>query len=416
MNLSEIENNKFFYAVDNKFKNFKVVLSFKTPLDKESATLNSLLVKVLLDGCEKYKTKREISMKLKKLYGSSLSAKCIKNGFAFCPTFEMDVISEKFSDSAILGDVMEVFEQILLHPLIENGAFKSEYVEREKKVLINDIESVANDKRKYAAKRCLEISCGDNPYGVFELGDSKVCETVTPVQLYDHYKKIITSCAYSVLVLGNFDEKQMESAVSALCGKLGRGEKFCGEALPVNGEETVTREEGDITQGKLSLGFKTGVIEKDKQYIWQVLNGLFGGGVSSKLFNNVREKMSLCYYASSTLNQNIGFIQANAGIDFENFEKTLSAIKEQLSDIAADSFTDTEFENVKTGIINNLQMASDDIDLLLNYYLYQIEKEDMLTPLEKAEKISGVSRELIPALARQIKLETVYFLCGREEA
>jgi len=416
MYFAENDNNKILFAGDSKFKNFKVVLSFKTPLDKKAATLNALLVKVLIDGCEKYKTKKEISVALKKLYGSAMSSRCIKKEFCFCPTFELDCLSEKFSDKNIISDIFNLFKEILFMPLLEDGAFKKEYVEREKKVLKNDIESASNDKRRYAERKCLEMICGDNPYGLFELGDADFCGEITPAMLYEHYKYIISSCAYTVLAVGNFDNEIMKNEVSILCGKLGKGEDFKGEKVLINGSEKVQKEESDITQGKLSMGFKTGEIKDEDKYSWQVLNGLFGGGVSSKLFNVVREKMSLCYYASSGLNTNIGAIFANAGIDFENFEKTVSAIKDQLQDIVRGNFTDEEFANVKTGIINNLKMADDDIDLLSNYYLFQMEKEELVTPLEKAEKISEVKRDNIPSLAGQVKSEAVYFLCGRGEA
>lgn len=413
--LKQNGNNKILFVQDEKFKNFKFILSFKTPLDKKTATLNALLVKVLLDGCEKYPTKKEISTELKKLYGASLSANCVKKEFSLCPTFEFDCISEKFSEENIISKALKMFKEILLCPLLQDGAFKSDYVEREKKVLINDIEGAQNDKRRYAARRCLEICCGDNPYGVFELGDTEICRTITPKQLYEHYKYIISSCAYSAVAVGNFAPDKMKVEAEKLFAELGSGENFAGEAIVSKGKKEIVKEPCDITQGKLSMAFVTGEINSSERYAWQVLNGLFGGGVSSKLFNNVREKMSLCYYASSTFYRNIGVILANAGIDFENFEKTADAVAEQLSDITKGEFTDTEFENVKTGISNNLKMAGDDIDTLANYYVFALETDEVIPPEEKAEKINLVKRELVEKLSRQIKLETVYFLCGREE-
>lgn len=413
--LKQDGNNKILFVRDEKFKNFKFVLSFKTPLDKKKATLNALLVKVLLDGCEKYKTKREISMQLKKLYGASLSASCIKVGFSLCPTFRFDQISDKFSENNIISKAVEMFKEILFSPLLENGAFKEEYVEREKKVLINDIESAQNDKRKYAQRRCLEICCGENPYGVFELGDKAFCRDITAKMLYEHYKYIISSCAYSLVFAGNFEKSSAQREAVELTGCLGGGESFEGKWIE-DGLCDEVKEESDITQGKLSMAFTTGEIKADEQYACQVLNGLFGGGVSSKLFNNVREKMSLCYYASSTLQKNIGVILANAGIDFENFEKTRDAIVCQLEDIKKGDFTDFEFENVKTGILNNLNMAEDDIDTLASYYLYALENGEVISPKEKAERIKRVRREDIERLCGKVKLKTVYFLSGREVA
>ncbi len=413
--LKQIGNNKILFVKDDKFKNFKVTVSFKTPLDKKTATLNALLVKVLLDGSEKYKTKKEISMALKKLYGMSLAANCIKKDFAICPTFEFDVISEKFSEKGIISKAVSMFRDIFLSPLLIDGVFKEEYVEREKKVLKNDIESASNDKRKYASRRCMEIACGENSYSVFELGDIETCDSITPEKLYEHYKYIISSCNFSIVVLGNFDEAEMESEISALCKNFGEGKEFEGTSLKFSGECTEIKEECDITQGKLSMAFTTEEIKEEDRYAWQVLNGLFGGGVSSKLFNNVREKMSLCYYASSALYKNIGLIIANAGIDFENFEKTRDAISKQLEDIKKNDFTDTELENVKIGIVNNLKMAGDDIDTLSNYYLFALSDDKVISPDEKAEKIKSVKREEITRLSLLVNADVVYFLCGREE-
>lgn len=416
MNFWEKDNNKILFVQDKKFKNFKISLNFKTALTKENATLNSLLVKVLMDGCEKYPTKKGIVNEFKKIYGSSLSASCIKNDFSLCPVFEIDALACDYSEKGVMKKAMELFGQVLLNPLLENGVFVSETVEREKKVLKNIIDGIVNDKRRYAAKRCLEISCGDNPYGVFEYGDNGVLEKCTSEMLYNHYRKIISSCAYSIVCVGNFEIDEAKECVDKLTENLGNGEICRGEALDVLGEKNIVTEESDITQGKLSMGFKTGKINDEDVYSWQIMNGLFGGGVSSKLFNEVREKMSLCYYASSNIYLNAGLIIANAGIDFGNYEKTVEAIEKQLDDICNGKFTDEEFENVKIASVNNLKMAKDDIDLLTNYYVYQIERKDIIAPEEKAEKCAAVLRECVEEKAKKVKCETVYFLCGRKEA
>ncbi len=122
--------------------------------------------------------------------------------------------------------------------------------------------------------------------------------------------------------------------------------------------------------------------------------------------------MSLYGYPSSLYNKSKGLILAQAGIDFENYEKTSSAILAQLSDIQNGNFTDEEFENVKTGLINSALSLSDDIDMLLSYYCKTVFDREILSPKELAERYKSVEREQIISLSRLIKSETTYFLCG----
>ena len=412
MKIKRIGNIGLLSVPDNKFKNFKVAFSFATPQGKEYATKNSLLLKVLLSGCEKYPTKKDINIALKKLYGSSLTAENLKVGFNLCPTVEVDALCDKYCGENLLAKVFEFVSEILLKPLVKNNAFDYKTVEREKNVLASDIAGIINDKRKYALSKCLEITCGDDPYGAQSAGDLEVLKTITPESLYEHYGYIIKNTAVTVTAVGNFDGEALIKETENLQKYFGSGEIGDGDILKSSGAPKEIKEESDITQGKLVMSFTTGVGFSGDYTGETVLNGLFGGGVSSKLFNIVREKMSLCYYASSAYYKHKGLILAQAGIDFENYEKTAKAIAEQLSDIQNGKFTGEELENVKAGLINNALSSADDIDLLLSYYCRRIFDGVILSLEESAEGYRKVKREQIIDLSRLIKLETTYFLCG----
>ena len=411
MEIKKIGNIRLLSVHDDKFKNFKLAVSFATPLGKEYATKNSLLLKVLLSGCEKYPTKKDINLALKKLYGSSMTAECLKVKYNLCPTIEIDALSDRYCGEELLSKVFEFISEIILKPLRSGNAFDERIVERERGVLASDIAGIINDKRRYALLKCLEITCGDDPYGAPATGDLKVLDGITPQSLYKHYEYILKNTAVTITAVGSFNESSLRKETEKLEKSFGIGEIPDG-ALLKGGAPKEVKEKSDITQGKLVMSFTTDVGESGDFIGETVLNGLFGGGVSSKLFNVVREKMSLCYYASSLYNKNKGFILAQAGIDFENYEKTAKAIKAQLLDIQNGNFTDEEFENVKKGLVNGTLLLADDIDLLLSFYCKAVFDNEILSPVELAEKYFSVKREQIVNLSRLIKLETTYFLCG----
>ncbi|MBO4897742.1 MAG: insulinase family protein [Clostridia bacterium] len=412
MKIKKIGNIGLLSVPDSKFKNFKVALSFATLRGKEYATKNSLLLKVLLSGCEKYPTKKDINIALKKLYGSSISAANVKVRFNLCPKIEIDALCDKYCGENLLTKVFELISEIIFKPLVKNNAFDSEIFERERGVLASDIAGVINDKRQYALLKCLEITCGDDPYGATGVGDLEVLKTVSPESLYEHYKYIIKNTAVTVTAVGSFDEEALIREVQNIQNKFGSGKISDGDILKASAVAEEVKEKSDITQGKLVMAFTTDVGVSGDDTGESVLNGLFGGGVSSKLFNIVREKMSLCYYASSSYDKNKGIILAQAGIDFENYEKTTKAILDQLTDIQNGNFTDEEFENVKKGLINNAVSAADDIDLVAGYYNGVALDDEITTLPELAEKYGKVKREQIIKLSRLIKLKTTYFLCG----
>lgn len=400
---------------DEKFKNFKVSVSFETALGKKNATYNALLAKVLAAGSEKYADKREISIALKKMFGTSMSVSSKKIGGALCVSLVLDAVNEKYAEEGLMGQVFDFAEEILLNPLTSGDRFKEDITEREKKVLEADIAGLINDKRTYALLRCMEITCGDDPYGCPPYGDAEICRKITPRSLYGHYKYMVSECRPTIVVLGNFDEDKAEQYAKKLLSKLGGGKKQKTDILPYKENVTHITEKSDITQGKLVMAYKTGELSGDDVYAESVMNAVFGGGVSSKLFNVVREKMSLCYYASSYVDKHKGLVLAQAGIDFDKYGKTVEAVNDQLTDVQNGNFTDTEFDNAVRGLVNSVDELSDSPDLLLGFYINALSDEEIVTPEKLREKYLSVNREQIIKRARQMKEETVYFLCAQEE-
>ena len=139
-------------------------------------------------------------------------------------------------------------------------------------------------------------------------------------------------------------------------------------------------------------------------------NGLLGGSANSKLFQNVREKASLAYTASSSYVRFKSNIFINAGIEIENFEKALKIIKEQLEALKNGEFTEEELENEKKSIISGINLIDDEQDSGIIYFYGQeitgrnVELEDY------KNRIINVTRDQIINIASKVKINTIYFL------
>lgn len=408
-------NDNIFIVIDSKFKNIRFSVNFYTPISKENATYNQLLLKVLSSGCSRYPTISDINRRLATLYGSKMftSVKRIENNFSF--SFVFDVLCEKYSDKSTTNEIFSFAKEILTNPLAKNNAFDKDIVEREKNILRHEIEALINDKRRYANKKCIEIVCGDDEYGVNTHGYIDILDKVTPQELYSYYLFIISKCYVKIFAAGNVDVHEFKNEATALLDLFGDGKIEKTGFLPIPSSLRFEMEEAQITQGKLVMAFVVGEDAKKHEYTAMVFDGMFGGTVVSKLFNNVREKMSLCYYASSALIKQKGLILVQSGIDFENYEKARDAIFSQLEDIKNGVFTDEELKNAAVAVESSVLSVKDENTLLLNFYENQAGEEEILTPEETASRIKDAAvRSDITLFAQKIKPDTVFFLKGEK--
>ena len=415
MKIVNRNSTRLIMADDNKFKSFKMVISFHTPLGEEYATLNSLLINILKSSCEKYPSKEELSLALDGMYGAQVASVAQKAGGHLLPSLTFDFVSSKYADENQLKNAFDLASELLFRPNLENGTFRNDIIEIERENLIRDIQSLINDKRLYALEQCVKHTCGDDEYGKSSRGNIDICRRITARELYSHYEYMINNCNTSVIIAGDFDISEAEKLSYEFSQKVGHGEKINSEILSEREEVQYIKESSEITQGKLVMSFTTGVGESPLYHAETVLNGIFGGTVSSKLFNVVREKMSLCYYASSKFDKHKGIIIAQCGIDCENYEKAVQAVQEQMQAVKNGDFTKEEFDNTVSALVSSAQMATDGLSELVSFYLSQVVSDEILEPSDLIEKFNSVKREQITELARLIKLDTVYFLCGERE-
>lgn len=406
------------YLPAQRFKTGRLTLHLITPLQRETAAANALLPAVLRRGTVRYPDMESLSAALDTLYGASIDYTVRKKGERQCVGFAAGFIDDAFTPHGekLLEPLAELLGELLLEPVTHGGRFLREYVESEKANLIDAIRALKNDKREWADIRLMQEMCAGEPYSVLMLGDEESASCVNNQTLYTHGRELMASSRVELIYYGRAEEDRVQDAVLSALASLPRGtqaelpqvERIMAPEKPRRVVETM-----DVTQGKLAMGYRC----TTEDYPAMVLaNLIFGGTSNSKLFMNVREKLSLCYYASSSYARSKGILTVSSGVEAKDFERAEEEIGRQLRAVQRGDWEDWEQEGALQAIRSSLLSLSDSQGALENFYLGQIASGTEETPEELAQALQAVTKERIVAAARTVTPDTVYFLRGREEA
>ena len=414
---TEILPGVYLTAVQSdKFKTGCFSLNLLRPMKKEEAAANALIPSVLLRGSETCPDIASISAKLDELYGASIGTLVRKKGEVQLVGFYCDYVQDEYVDEPVFAPVMAFLAELLLNPRLENGAFPEAVVDSEKLNLENAMLSRINDKRTYAASQLIRTMCAGQPYGIPRIGDPDDLTEITAKSLYAHYRDLLATSRVELFYMGSLSPAAVTKVLQAALAELPRAEVFvpvgttpAPQARPVQ-EKT---ERLDVTQGKLSLGFFTDITAKDPRYPALVLAAtVFGGGATSKLFTNVREKMSLCYYASASFEKFKGVLSVSSGVEFSKLETAKTEILRQLEACKAGDITDDELESARGYLVSDLKIAMDSPGRLDDYYMGQILLEQDGTMEDLASAIARVTKQEAAEAIQALWLDTIYALEG----
>ena len=399
-----------------KFKTSLLSAQFVTPLRRETASAYALLPAVLRRGTVSCPDMGSLSARLDRLYGARIEYTVRKKGENQCVGFVASLIDDSFAlgGEKLLEPVAGLLGELICDPVTERGRFVPAYFESEKTNLIDSIRSIINDKREYADSRLLQTMCADEPYGVPRLGDEAGAERVQLQRLYALYQELIATARLEIFYSGSAPRERVEHAMLSALSALPR-DKVRDIALfqphPPRPEVLRVEEVLDVTQGKLGMGFACG---SDDYAAMMLGNTLFGGSSNSKLFLNVREKLSLCYYASSLYHRQKRLITVSSGIEFADFQRAYDEILAQLEAVKNGDLEDWELEGARSTLLNAYASMDDSQGKLENFYLGQAVTGQSETPEELAEQVRQVTEERIRAAMETVRLDTVYFLRGEE--
>jgi len=404
-----------YYLKTEKFKTTNLSFFIHRPLRSGEVTINALASTVIRRGCPKYPKSMELSNALSDLYGAAFDTGIKKKGDNQIITASFSFANEKYipGHPSILSEILDIADSTLL----KQESFDSEYVAQEKENLKSLILSQKNDKRQYAQARCIEEMCKDEPYGIARYGYADKVDEITADDLYEHYKNIILKSGVDIFVCGDVDVEFVKNKISDMYKDIEitnvEYEK-CSVEKAVESINEVTETE-PIAQGKLSIGFRTNISINDRLYpALMMYNAILGGGIFSKLFNNVREKLSLCYYASSNVDYVKGIMLINSGIEVKNFQKAYDEILNQINDIKNGVISDMELVAAQLGTVNNIKSVTDSAFGTADYYLGKLVGGKMIDIDTLIQLVNSVTKEDIIEVAAKIQLDTVYFLKGSE--
>lgn len=409
------------FVKNERFNTTSISFNFYLPLEKETAASYALLPFVLTTCGEKYPDFSVLNYRLERLYGAQLDAVAEKLGDYQLLKLRMSVINDKytFESESLIKRACDMLLSLIFEPKAENGAFCAEDLAREKRKAIEHVKGEMSEKRVYAKNRLIEEMYKGSCYGTPKCGTVEDIEAITEASLYEMWQKMLATAYIRVQVIG-------AAVPQGLFEEIGRRfentERYnitdCTKSQPTAAADkprTVTERQA-IQQGKLVMGFSSDTAgDDDNTMPLMVMTDIFGGGPYSRLFDNVREKMSLCYYCSASSSRVKGLITVESGVEEQNAEKAEKAILEQLEIMKKGEFTDFEFSSSVKSLRDSLNSYNDSQPLLDLWYALKAVNKNLYSPEDIAEKISAVTRDEIIAAANGVKLHTVYKLLPKEE-
>ena len=401
--------------INERQKTNTIIIHLVTELSEENASLNAIIPYVLASSSKTYPTLTALNKKLAELYGAVIKGSVSKIGDSQTLSLMAGCINNRytFDGEKITEEMTKVLADCLVNPNIENGSFAEKDFMLKKQELIDDIEAEINEKRSYAFKRANLNIYKDEPAAISVKGDKSAAENITASKAYEQYKNLLKTAQIEIFFVGAEESESCKEILTQTFASIDRA--YAGdntsEKSKTKNELCRVTEVHDIAQSKMVMAFKT---DYDNNIVIRLMNAIFGATPISKLFMNVREKLSLCYYCSSGFNNKKGVLYVDSGVEHDNTGKAEAEILNQLNAMCSGDFTDEEIENARKSIINSWKGVSDGARSIAEWYFNQSYSGEAYSPEEQIEKLMKVTREDIIEAAKSLKLDTVYVLSGKE--
>jgi len=404
-----------------RFKTFALSLFAGVPLSEDRVTSVALIPFVLRRGTRSHPETISFRERLDDLYGAGFGFDLYKRGDHQIVQFRLDIINDRFVSSAdsLLGEAMKFLGEVLTEPALEEGRFRTKYAEAEKTTVRKRIDAIINDKIRYAAERCVEELCKDEPYRLLALGKKDELAELNADRLYEAYRKWLEEASFDLYVSGDTTLEEVQAlAEKAFRLPGGQPAAYGKPTLRAARPEVQTIVERlDVGQGKLNMGLRAGdTYGSDRYASLLVYNGLLGGFPHSKLFVNVREKASLAYYASSRLDGHKGILTLQSGIEVANYEKAVRIIREQLEAMKAGDFADGDLQRTRAMIVGQLRELQDSAFERIAFDFSNVVSGAERTVDGFIAEIEAVTAAMATEAAQGVELDTIYFLRDRKES
>lgn len=390
------------------------------PLGGENAALRACLPQVLRRGTAEYTNLNALGAALDELYGARIESAVRKEGENLCIGFLADCIDEACVPDAdgLTAQLVRLLASLLTEPYLPGGGFSADYVEGEKNALCDRIAALRNDPRSWAVRRLTALMCDSERYGASAFGTVENAREITAEKLFAAWREALSTAKIELFYCGTHTPDEIEAMwreTPLAAPRPGAIYQPHTEVLasPASAPREIIEEE-QVTQGKLSLGFRTGgaSLTGGEPAAYWMFQTIYGGSTSAKLFLNVREKKSLCYYASAQFVASKGLMIVGSGIENRNFEVARDEILHQLDLCRKGEITDAELESARKTLVNGWRTMLDDPLTLERYWMGQAAAGTLVSPEERIEQVADITREQVIAAAQSTALDTVFFMKG----
>lgn len=404
------------FISNDRFNTTRISFNFYLPLEKSTVANNALLPFLLTTCSNKYPDFSKLNYKLNKLYGAKLESSCEKTGDLQLLRIAISVINDNFAldGEKLVEEACEMLLNLVFDPKVSDNSFAEEDVNREKRKAIEHIRSELNEKRIYAKNRMLEEMYKGEKYSIPKCGTESDVNAVTGKSLYTAWENLIKSAYIRVQVVSSVMPSGLFDKIEERFSNVDRNniaKSYDVSPTKAADEPNVVTEKMSVSQGKLVMGFSSELYgDSNKALPLTVMTDIFGGGPYSRLFTNVREKMSLCYYCSASSVRSKGLVIVDSGVEAENFLKAQEEILNQLEIVKQDKFSDFEFESSIKSITDSLKGYNDSQNAIDSWYAIRVLDDECMSPEQMAEKLSFIKRSDVVEAAKGVKLHTVYRL------
>ena len=418
-NRHEIAEGVYFTSItEKKFKVNRISVMFITKLSEKTAAVNAVIPRLLTKNSKDCPTLAALNRRLSELYSATIDYSVRSDGDLQICEIYMLVLSDRFAleGEKILRESLDILIGCIFSPLLENGRFPAESLEIEKQNQMDDNDAEINDKTFYAFVRAYEAAFRGEPAEIRSAGKNEDVARITQDAAMEAYRNMTETMRTEIICTGESDFDGVDRVFADAFGKIRRSPapEISTVSSRAKTEPVRITENLDVEQSKLVMFFKTSL---RKKYPLMIMSNLYGGTETSKLFANVREKMSLCYFCYSRLGYMKGYVSAECGVDKANLEKTEQECLNQLREITDGNFTDEEIDNIKLDITNKIMLSQDTVSGITSRCFSGIlYPENALSAEETIALVNSVTREEIIEAAGSLTLDTVYILTPEGES
>ena len=405
----------FSEIVDKKLKTNLLKIKFVTELSEREAPLNSMAAMLIGASNKKIKTYSEMSDRLNALYGSSIYTDTSKSGDCQFISFTADCIDNRFAleSENILDDLLDIAQDCIFSPNVSDGGFDRTEFELKRRELIESIQAEMNNKRDYAHIKAQKYIFKDEPCAFPQYGTVENAERITTQEVYEAFVKLVKTAVIEIYFVSPSENPSVKERFRTAFAGIERNPqnpKF-RTVSPLKPEICYAGDELEMKQSKVIMAFKT---QSENKNACSVLTRMFGGTAFSRLFTNVREKMSLCYYCSAGFVYSKGTMLVDSGVEKENTDKLTGEVINQLNMLKKGDFTDEELLNTKLYMINSVKSVNDSPNQIVNWYFSGLCTGEMISPEEYIRRIMAVTREEVTEAANSFEPDTIYVMAAKE--